>query len=78
MRAKRTFLSVFYLSACLLMACCVPLPAQTAKTSVPPSPPVAPVKPVIDDYHGIKVSDPYRYYGKCSRPRGTVLVQGPE
>jgi prolyl oligopeptidase len=30
-------------------------------TAVADGPPVAPVKPVTDDYHGTKITDPYRY-----------------
>ena len=33
----------------------------TAPTAAHSSPPVAPVKPVVDDFFGIKIADPYRY-----------------
>ena len=36
-----------------------PLPA-------PPSPP--PLRPVVDDYFGTKVTDPYRYFEQASAP----------
>lgn len=39
-----------------------------AAQSTPQAPPPAPVRPVIDDYHGTKVSDPYRYMENVGDP----------
>lgn len=53
------------------LSCFVCIEAQT-----PASPPVAPVKPVIDDYHGVKVSDPYRYMEKLDDPAVQAWFKG--
>lgn len=44
-------------------------------TSAPPAPPVAPVRPVVDDYHGTKVSDPYRYMEDLQNPEVSAWMK---
>src|ERR1700733_13627919 len=39
-------------------------------------PPVAPVRPVVDDYFGIKVTDPYRYMEKLDDPAVQAWFKG--
>ncbi|HSI34426.1 MAG: prolyl oligopeptidase family serine peptidase [Phycisphaerae bacterium] len=39
-------------------------------------PPVAPVRPVVDDHHGTKVTDPYRYMEKMADPEVAAWVKG--
>jgi hypothetical protein len=41
------------------------------------SPPVAPVRPVIDDYFGTKVTDPYRYMENLSDPEVKAWMEAP-
>ncbi|MCE9607624.1 MAG: prolyl oligopeptidase family serine peptidase [Planctomycetia bacterium] len=40
------------------------------------SPPVAPVKPVVDDYFGTKITDPYRYLEAFTDPEVQAWVKG--
>ena len=40
----------------------------TAPTAAHSSPPVAPVKPVVDDFFGIRIADPYRYMESQNDP----------
>ena len=42
--------------------------AQGGGGSTRPSPPAAPLKPVVGDYYGTKVSDPYRYMENLQYP----------
>ena len=35
--------------------------ALAQESPVPTNPPIAPAREVIDEYHGEKVGDPYRY-----------------
>ena len=55
-------------AAVFLFGFCLVVQAQTDGISAPQSPPVAPVRPVLDDYHGTKVSDPYRYLENVDNP----------
>lgn len=50
---------------------------QSVNWSSPPSkPPVAPVRPVTDNYHGTKVTDPYRYIENLADPEVQAWIKG--
>jgi prolyl oligopeptidase len=53
----------------------VSAPALAAETKSP-APPVAPVRPVVDDYFGIKVTDPYRYMEDLKDPQVAAWFRG--
>lgn len=61
MQVRRPLFPAFSFLAALLTGCSIVVHAQTAISSGPYSTPAAPVRPVVDDYRGIKVADPYRY-----------------
>jgi hypothetical protein len=42
----------------------------------PPGPPVAEVKPVVDDYFGNKVTDPYRWFEDDQNPAFVSWLKG--
>ena len=42
----------------------------------PDHPPVAPVKPVTDDYHGTKITDPYRWMESEPQPQFNAYLHG--
>jgi len=42
----------------------------------PIAPPIAPVRPVVDEYHGIQVVDPYRYMETAGNPEVQSWVEG--
>src|SRR4051794_33118213 len=49
---------------------------QELVPGTPQAPPLAPVKPVTDDYHGITVSDRYRYMEKLDDPAVQTWFKG--
>ena len=54
----------------VLLGCAVLLWAgyAAAQTALPPKPPAAPARPVVNDYFGIKITDPYRYMENLKSP----------
>src|SRR4051812_4293046 len=50
---------------------CTTAPAGDA----PQAPPVAPVRAVVDDYHGMKIADPYRYFEDFKSPEVQAWVR---
>ena len=42
----------------------------------PQGPPVAPVRAVVDDYHGTRIADPYRYFEDFKDPEVQAWVRG--
>ncbi len=58
----------------MLLSAAKPLAGQTAE-KLPPQP-VAPVKPVITDYYGTKVVDPYRYMENLKNPEVLQWMKG--
>jgi len=55
------------IAALAILAVGQPL-APHAQTAVPSAPPVAATRPVIDDYFGTTITDPYRYMESLSDP----------
>jgi prolyl oligopeptidase len=49
---------------------------QDRVSGTPQAPPPAPLKPVIDDYHGVSVSDRYRYMEKLDDPAVQTWFKG--
>ena len=77
MGAKRLLLCVFVsFGFVVAITCCVDVLSQSVSSSsqsASPSGtisalPLAPVKPVIEDYHGTKIADPYRYMENLGDP----------
>jgi prolyl oligopeptidase len=52
------------------------LPCSAQTTASTDKPPVAPVRPVTDNYYGIKVTDPYRYFEKSDDPEFMAWMKG--
>ncbi|HET6250127.1 MAG TPA: prolyl oligopeptidase family serine peptidase [Tepidisphaeraceae bacterium] len=65
-------------SAGIVTALLVVVPALATETKIAeqPTPPVAPVQPVVDDYFGVKVTDPYRYMENLEDPPVAAWFKG--
>ena len=51
-----------------LLFCLCAITSVFGQSNGPASPPVAPVRPVVDDYFGDKITDPYRYMENLKAP----------
>jgi prolyl oligopeptidase len=52
------------------------LPSSAQTSPAPDKHPVAPIRPVTDDYFGIKLTDPYRYFEKSDDPEYMAWLKG--
>ena len=68
MRLRRPFFPFSTLAAVLFSAGPAGLGAQPAGSAPAPAPPIAPVRPVVDDYYGTEITDPYRYMENLKDP----------
>lgn len=50
-------------------------PQPVAPSSTRSAPPAAPVRPVVDDYFGTKITDPYRYMENLSEPEVQAWIK---
>ncbi|MFI5381609.1 MAG: prolyl oligopeptidase family serine peptidase [Tepidisphaerales bacterium] len=50
--------------------------ALAAGVSAADAPPVAPIRVVVDDYHGTKIADPYRYMENLADPEVQMWIKG--
>ncbi len=49
---------------------------RTARAADADKPPVAPIRAVVDDYHGTKIGDPYRYFENLADPEVQEWIKG--
>jgi prolyl oligopeptidase len=75
MQARRNFCAVA-VGPILLFAPAVLSQTPSATSTSILSPPVAPVREVVEDYHGTKVSDPYRYMENLKDPEVEAWFKG--